>query len=61
MKYDVLMEVDSTVSVEVEADSPEEAFEKAGLCGVDCGDLNVNGAHPLNAIDENGETIESGW
>jgi len=61
MKYSVEVWVDTTVVVEVEADSPEEAMENYSLEGVDCGDLYVTGSHPLSAADEKGEITESEW
>lgn len=61
MKYSVEVWVDTTVVVEVEADSPEEAMENYSLKDVNCGDLYVTGSHPLSAEDEKGEVTESGW
>lgn len=61
MKYRVEVWVDTTVVVEVEAGSPEEAMENYSLENVDCGELYVTGSHPLSAADEKGEITESGW
>ena len=51
MKYTVSMKIDARLDVEVEADSFEEAFEKAqgDVCVADTTDMEWVGTEPVNA------------
>ena len=53
-KYTVSLKLDCRVDVEVEADSFEEAFEKAEFAHYDWDDVEVVGDGIVNATDENG-------
>lgn len=54
MKYTVSLKLDCRVDVEVEADSFEEAFEKAGGAEYDWNKVEVVGDGVVNATDEKG-------
>lgn len=58
MKYIVDLEIDANVSVEVEADSPEDAMEKAHYRDADTGDITVSGFRALGCTDANGTYTE---
>ena len=61
MKYIVSMAVDSRLDVEVEANSPDEAFKaaKAAFIDADISRVEVVGAYPVNCSDANtGELIK---
>ena len=58
MKYRVDLEIDANVSVEVEADSPEDAMEKAHYRDEDTGDITVSGFRALGCTDTNGKYTE---
>lgn len=53
-KYTVSLALDCRVDVEVEADSFDEAFEKAKSRTYDWNKVEVVGGKPVNATDENG-------
>lgn len=53
-KYTVSLALDCRVDVEVEADSSDEAFEKAKSRTYDWNKVEVVGDKPVNATDENG-------
>ena len=53
-KYTVSLALDCRVDVEVEADSFDEAFEKAKSRAYDWNKVEVVGDKPVNATDENG-------
>ena len=53
-KYTVSLALDCRVDVEVEADSFDEAFEKAKSRTYDWNKVEVVGDKPANATDENG-------
>ena len=53
-KYTVSLAFDCRVDVEVEADSFDEAFEKAKSRTYDWNKVEVVGDKPVNATDENG-------
>ena len=53
-KYTVSLKLGCRVDVEVEADSFEEAFEKAKSRTYDWNKVEVVGNKPVNATDENG-------
>lgn len=53
-KYTVSLKLDCRVDVEVEADSFDEAFEKAGEVGYDWNKVEVVGDGVVNATDEKG-------
>lgn len=53
-KYTVSLALDCRVDVEVEADSFDEAFEKAKSRTYDWNKVEVVGNKPVNATDENG-------
>lgn len=53
-KYTVSLSLDCRVDVEVEADSFEEAFEKAGEAKYDWNKVEVVGDGIVNATDEKG-------
>ena len=53
-KYTVSLALDCRVDVEVEADSFDEAFEKAKSRTYDWNKVEVAGDKPVNAADENG-------
>ena len=53
-KYTVSLAFDCRVDVEVEADSFDEAFEKAKSRTYDWNKVEVVGNKPVNATDENG-------
>ena len=57
MKYIVSMAIDGRVDVEVEADSFQDARDKARkeVWDVDCGEINIIGCDAVNAEDENGK------
>lgn len=55
-KYTVSLALDCRVDVEVEADSFDEAFEKAESTVYDWNEVEVVGGKPVNATDENGNT-----
>lgn len=60
-KYIVSMAVDSRLDVEVEANSPDEAFEaaKTAFLDADISKAEVVDAHPVNCSDgETGERIK---
>lgn len=61
MKYIVSMAVDSRLDVEVEADSPDEAFEaaKAAFMDADVSKAEVVDAYPVNCSNaKTGELIK---
>lgn len=59
MKYIVSMALDCRADVEVEADSPEEAFHRADICDVDMSKADIVGCHPVNCSNaETGEIIK---
>lgn len=60
MKYFVSMAIDGRVDVEVEANSFKEAKDKVyiGMCGIDTGDIDIIGYHPVNAQAENGDFVD---
>lgn len=53
-KFTVSMAVDGRVDVAVDADTPQEAFEKAKLAFVDAdlANMTIVDASPVNAYDE---------
>ena len=53
-KYTVSLALDRRVDVEVEADSFDEAFEKAKSRTYDWNKVEVVGDKPVNATDESG-------
>lgn len=53
-KYTVTLKLDCRVDVEVEADSFDEAFEKAKSKTYDWNKVEVVGFDPVNATDANG-------
>lgn len=53
-KYTVSLALDCRVDMEVEADSFDEAFEKAKSRTYDWNKVEVVGNKPVNATDENG-------
>ena len=53
-KYTVSLALDCRVDVEVEADSFDEAFEKAKSRTYDWNKVEVVGDKPVNATDESG-------
>lgn len=53
-KCTVSLALDCRVDVEVEADSFDEAFEKAKSRAYDWNKVEVVGDKPVNATDENG-------
>ena len=53
-KYTVSLALDCRVDVEVEADSFDEAFEKAKSKTYDWNKVEVVGDKPVNATDESG-------
>lgn len=53
-KYTVSLALDCHVDVEVEADSSDEAFEKAKSRTCDWNKVEVVGDKPVNATDGNG-------
>ena len=54
-KYTVSLALDCRVDMEVEADSFDEAFEKAKSKTYDWNKVEVVGDKPVNATDENGD------
>ena len=58
MKYTVSIAVDGRVDVEIEANSFEEAKEKATYCDFDLEKLECVGRTPVNAEDENGNFVD---
>ena len=54
MKYTVSIAIDARVDVSVEADSFEEAREKAKLSNVNLSTADIINKTPVNAEDENG-------
>ena len=59
-KYTVSMAVDGRIDVEVEADTPDEAFDKAveAFMEVDLKRMEVVDSHPVNCYDEKGEIVK---
>lgn len=60
-KYKVTINVDATVDVVVDANSPQEAFEKASLADASLtsiDDLDVFTSEPVGCEDENGNYTE---
>lgn len=59
-KYTVSMAVDGRVDVEVEAKTPDEAFEAAknAFMDVDLKDMEVVDAHPVNCYDDKGDIVK---
>ena len=60
-KYKVTINVDATVDVVVDANSPQEAFDKASLVDArltSIDDLNVFTSEPVGCRDENGNYTE---
>ena len=53
-KYTVTLKLDCRVDVEVEANSFDEAFEKAKSTTYNWNKVEVVGDKPVNATDENG-------
>ena len=53
-QYPVSLALDCRVAVEVEADSFDEAFEKAKSSTYDWNKVEVVGDKPVNATDESG-------
>lgn len=53
-KYTVSLALDCRIDMEVEADSFDEAFEKAKSRTYDWNKVEVVGNKPVNATDENG-------
>ena len=60
MKYTVSMAVDGRIDVEVEADTPEEAFEKAdaAFATADLTNIEIVGRNPVNCSDEDGNLVK---
>lgn len=57
MKYKVTMNIDATVDVIVDADSPREAFENASVSDANVrsiDDVDVFASEPVGCEDENG-------
>ena len=59
-KFTVSMAVDGRIDVEVEADTPEEAFEvaKDAFMDADLKNMEVVDAHPVNCSDDKGNLIK---
>lgn len=55
MKYVVTLEVYATAKVETEADSPEEAMEKASFCDANLDSLSVREWEVIGCEDANGK------
>lgn len=55
-KYTVSLALDCRVDVDVEADSFEEAFEKAESAIYDWNEAEVIDSKPVNAMDETGHS-----
>lgn len=60
MKYTVSMAVDGRIDVEVEADTPEEAFKKAdeAFATADLTNMEIVGRNPVNCSDEDGNLVK---
>ena len=61
MKYEVTIHIDASVCVDVEAGSPQEAFESADYRSAiikNIDDINVHGYEPIGCEDENGHYTE---
>jgi len=61
MKYKVTINVDAMVNVVVDANSPQEAFDKASLADAvitSIDDLDVLASDPFGCEDENGHYME---
>lgn len=62
MKYYVSMRVDGRIDVEVDADSPEEAFEKAEEKWIsddfDFNKMDIVDSEPVNCTDEDGNLTD---
>lgn len=61
MKYAVALNINATLVVEVEAESPSEAFERADYRDADiksADDINVHGYEPIGCEDEGGNYTE---
>ena len=59
MLYSVSMAVDGRVQVSVEADSPEEAFDKADEAfeNADLSNMEIVESHPDSCVDEDGNIV----
>lgn len=63
MKYTISMRVDGRIDVEVEAETPEEAFKKAdeafmNLESADLADIHIVDATPVNCTDPDGNLTD---
>ena len=61
MKYIVSMRVEGRVNIEVEADSPQEAFDRAndmGLCSADLSKMEIIDDGAVNCTDEDGNLTD---
>ena len=61
LKYTVRIAVDGRVDVDVEAETPEEAFDKAkeAFLDADLARMEVVGAKPVNCTDEAGNLVDA--
>jgi hypothetical protein len=59
-KYTVSMAVDGRIDVEVEAETPDEAFEAAidAFTEVDLKGMDVVDSHPVNCYDDKGDIVK---
>ena len=59
-KYTVSMAIDGRIDVEVEAETPDEAFEAAkdAFMDVDLKDMEVVDSHPVNCYDDKGDIVK---
>ena len=60
MTYKVTLNIDAMVDVVVEADSPEEAFEKASFqdANIRCPeDIDVMNCEPMHLTEEDGHVL----
>ena len=60
MKYTVSMAVDCRIDVEVEADTPEDAFNRAdaAFATVDLTNMEIVDRKPVNCSDEDGNLVK---
>ena len=60
MKYTVSMAVDGRIDIEVEADTPDEAFEKAeeAFSTADLTKMEIVGRNPVNCSNEDGFLVK---
>lgn len=62
MKYTISMRVDGRIDIEVDADSVEEAFEKAEerwqTDDFDFNKMDIVDSEPVNCTDENGDLTD---